>query len=812
MDKLKLKYRILILVGVFLIALIAFFLIRQKSAAPQDEVYSKTLEEAQLPVIWAEMFGYRVNCMHGHTGEVTYDETFDTLTLLPEDRNLILHIENDNAYVSKAEYEIRSADLTELIEHTEITDMVNEENGTKMYLPIPNLIIKDKEYRLDVSLVTQKAGTVHYYTRIILTDENELAQKMIELVRDFSSKNFNYDAAKENTTYVETDGTADDSTLEYTNLKSTFNNLAYNGLKLSPSEEKDLRFCFYDGNTGEIHMDFLAYRSMSNGTEEVYEIDETYTLRMGLTRIYMLNYSRNIREVYTGNGNVSGKRIVLGINNESELESMTSPSGEKVYFLTTRDLWCFDNHSKSVKNIFSFRSNKQSDMRSRYQKHNMHLVKVDDNGSLTFLLYGYMNRGVHEGATGIALMNYDTETDTVTEKFFIPVARTYERIDQDIKTFVYLSSSDIFYLKIDGNFYGIDIRDGSYITLAEKMSDTNFQISKNMQRLAWQEDNDKLGSSTINLFDLDSGKKQEIRADEGIVLKPEGFIGKDIVVSVHEPKNAWKINGIIRSIPASAVEILDDNLNVLKRYDRESEYIGTINVHDGRVNMKLLKKNDDGSYSESGEDTIVSSTEVPEIREDIGSYNDDFKARVCYIQLDDDIKRSTVKVAASTDIVDGGMLIDGIKIGSDDRYAAYGDNVMITSSDEPAAAINEAYGMMGSVRYHGTVIYCRPAMVTSRIIDGVETVTEDLLSQRKKGELFDLYGITLREALYYVSRKKPVLAYTDSGRAVAIYAYDKTTVSMFDLNTKEREYWNQEEAGNMFARGHGDFSCSFTLN
>lgn len=228
--------------------------------------------------------------------------------------------------------------------------------------------------------------------------------------------------------------------------------------------------------------------------------------------------------------------------------------------------------------------------------------------------------------------------------------------------------------------------------------------------------------------------------------------------------------------------------------------------------MKLLKKDDSGNYKDSGEDTIVSSTEVPEIREDIGSYNDDFKAKVCYIQLDDDIKRSNVKVAASTDIVDGGILIDGIKIDSDDRYAAYGDNGMIVSSDEPATAINEAYAMMGSVRYHGTVIYCRPAMVTSRIIDGVETVTEDLLMQRKNGELFDLFGITLREALYYVSRKIPVLAYTDSGRTVAIYAYDKTTVSLFDLNTKKREYWNQEEAGNMFARGYGDFSCNFTLN
>lgn len=798
--------------GVFLIALIVFFLLRQKESVVHNEVYSRSLEESKLPVVWVEMLGYEMNCMRGHTTPVSYEETYDTLTLLPENRVLTFHVENSGSSKLNASYEIRNADLSELIDKADITDTVRDETGVKMHIMVPNLIIRDKEYRLDIALQTQEAGTVHYYTRLIQTDEDELAAQMVQLVNDFSSRNFNLDDAKENTTYVETDGTADDSTLDYTNLKSTFNNLAFNNLKLSPSAKQDLRFSYYDGNTGEIRLNYMAYREKSGGDMETYEISETYTMRMGLNRIYMLNFSRNMREVYSGYGSTSGKRILLGINKEDELESMTSPDGQKVYFLATRDLWCYDMSQKTVENIFSFRSNTSSDMVNGYRRHNMHIINCDENGDLTFLLYGYMNRGIHEGATGMALMNYDVETDTVTEKFFLPIARTYESIAQDVKTFNYLSESEIFYLKIDGNFYGIDTRDGSAIVLAEGLLDGNYQISKTMQKIAWQEDNDKFGSSVINILDLESGKKQEIRSEEGMLLKAEGFIGHDIAVSMHEISNACKVNGIVRSIPSNAVEILDDNLNVMKCYERKDEFIGDVNVHDGRINMKLLQKTDDGRFIESGEDTIVSSTEVPERRENIGSYNDNFKLKVCYVQLNDDVKGRGIRVAASTDIVDGGIEITGIKLTDDDRYYAYGDDLMLVATDEVAGAIDSAYNRMGYVRTRGSVIYCRPAMVTSRIIDGVETVTENLLNERKNGELFDLYGITLREALYYVSRKMPVLAYTDSGRPVAIYAYDKTTVSMFDLNTKEREYWNQEEAGNMFAGGNGDFSCNFTLD
>lgn len=800
----------MIITGVFLIALVVFFVLRQKESVLQDEVYSTTLEESRLPVIWVDMLDNKMNCMRGHTSPVSYEETADTLTLLPDNRRLALYAESNDVNILNAEYEIRNADLTGLIDKAEITETARDESGIRMYIQLPNLIVKNKEYRLDVCLHTQEAGEVHYYTRLLQSGEDELAASMIALVKDFSARNFNYDDAVENTTYVETDGSADDSTLEYTNLKSTFNNLAYNGLKLIPDDNKDMRFCFFDGNTGEVHLDYTARRELQDNDTEIFEISETYTMRMGLSRLYMLNFSRNIREVYTGIGKVSGKRINLGINKEEDLESMRTPDGKRVYFLATRDLWCFNSEKKTVENIFSFRSNDGNDMTDGYRRHNIHLIKSDETGNLTFLLYGYMNRGAHEGETGMALMNYDTESDTVTEVFFLPIERTFESIEKDVKEFAYLSDENILYIKIDGNFYGIDTKDASHIVLAEGLLDGNYQINKNMQKLAWQEDNDRLGSEIINVLDLDSGKKQEIRADSGMVLKAEGFIGRDIVISIHDKSNVSRVNGIVRSIPASAVEIMDDNLNVMKRYDREGEYIGQISVHDGRINMTLLTKNEAGDFTEAGEDTIASSTEVPERNEDTGTYMDDFKLRVCYVQIGEDVKGRGVKVAASTTIVSDGTMVTGIKLGTDNRFYAYGDNELKCVTDEVSKAIDTAYNNMGSVRYNGSTFYCRPAMVTTRIIDGVEEVSTDLLKERSNGELFDLYGITLREALYFVSRKIPVLAYTDSGRAVAIYAYDKTTVSMFDLNKKEREYHNQDEAGEMFARGGGDFSCNFT--
>jgi len=799
------KTKYFVLTGVFLVALVISFLLAQQRKVTEGFV-SSNLEPSTLPLVWTVMCDEKMNCMHGHVSDVGYDVAYDTLCLLPADRRMTLQVENTNQDILSMSYEVRDAELTQLMEKTVVTDYSRSGSVITADLTLQNLLSPETEYRLDFIIDTEEKGEIHYYSRIKISEDLELASEMLQVVKDFSARNFDYDLAKENTTYMETDGSADETNLAYTNLKSQFSNLAYNGLKLTPSANKDLRLCEYDDNTGEIHYSYIAVRD-NDGTKEYYQIDETFILRQGTIRIYLMNYSRDIREIFVGSSNtLSGKRVTLGINDENDIEAMNTDDNNSTYIVSGGDLWRIDCEDGRVTSVFSFRSNNVDDVRNSYAKHDIHLLRTDGD-VINFLVYGYMNRGVHEGETGISYMKYDPSTDISSEILFIPVDRSFEYIDYDMEQLAYLNSGDILYLKIGKNIYSVDTKSGSYVEIAANLDTYSLVINKDMDMMAWQSSNNVFGSETINVMDFESGEKKEIRAESGSALKLDGFIGSDIAIRVCSDNDKWIRNGKVNCVPAQAVEILNDNLDILKHYGESDTYIMDVAVHDGRLNMNLYAKNEDGSYKKKGEDTLVSSDEAPDRLEGIGSYQTEDKLKVFYVELPADVKVRRIKSTGAADIVINGIDVAGMSAGEDDIYAAYGDGKLIGIYSIPADAINMVYDRMGIVKHHAGLLYNRAATVTSRILARPYELAETVLDERENGELLDLTGITLKEALYFVSSKKPVLTWVDGERPVLIYAYDKSIITCHDLETGEIMYLGMEEAEKEIINAGSDFSC-----
>ena len=76
-----------------------------------------------------------------------------------------------------------------------------------------------------------------------------------------------------------------------------------------------------------------------------------------------------------------------------------------------------------------------------YKEHDVRILQVLDNGDIDFLLYGYMNRGRHEGQVGIGLYHYSNEKCALEERFFAPSVTTYEDLKADLETLCYLSGT-----------------------------------------------------------------------------------------------------------------------------------------------------------------------------------------------------------------------------------------------------------------------------------------------------------------------------------------------------------------------------------
>lgn len=112
----------------------------------------------------------------------------------------------------------------------------------------------------------------------------------------------------------------------------------------------------------------------------------------------------------------SGKRILMGIGNDDVIQTLHSKNNRYLAFVFNRDLWCYDQQDGKSVNIFSFRDGTDESGRSDYDQHNVQILDVADDGTVEFLVYGYMNRGNHEGNQGLGLYSY-IKDGAVTERF-----------------------------------------------------------------------------------------------------------------------------------------------------------------------------------------------------------------------------------------------------------------------------------------------------------------------------------------------------------------------------------------------------------
>ena len=217
--------------AVFLIALILYFYRSWHSMERQNTVYS-TMEEPSLPVAYVSSGDYLMNPMHAYLQDMAKQAARDMITVLPQDRQLKLVVQEYDNMVASASYEIRTLDLSHLIEKGTVSDISRSDGNASLVLPIQNLINKDQAYLLHITLETG-AHTLNYYTRILWTDR-DYTKSMEDVAFRFTTGSFDSTNSKDITTYLETKDTADNSSLGHVDLHSSFNQIIWGKTGMQP--------------------------------------------------------------------------------------------------------------------------------------------------------------------------------------------------------------------------------------------------------------------------------------------------------------------------------------------------------------------------------------------------------------------------------------------------------------------------------------------------------------------------------------------------------------------------------------------------
>src|SRR5699024_3969335 len=134
----------------------------------------------------------------------------------------------------------------------------------------------------------------------------------------------------------------------------------------------------------------------SENEGEVYNIREFFRIRKYKDEIFLLYYQRTMNQVFDGNAQVlNDSGITLGLA-PADIRYMTNTDGTIVSFVQERDLWTYNQQSDELSLVFSFSNTEGNDIRNWYDQHRVRILNVEDDGSTTFAVYGYMNRGKHE--------------------------------------------------------------------------------------------------------------------------------------------------------------------------------------------------------------------------------------------------------------------------------------------------------------------------------------------------------------------------------------------------------------------------------
>lgn len=813
--------KIAVLSAVFVAATAVYFVWNQKTTEKKDVMVYTSMDEASLPVVYTDMYGRKMNLLHGYTQDMKQTVSREALTLLPADRSLNLQISDYSGSINGISYEVRSLDMERLVERTTVETWNQGDDGVSVSLPIQNLLTKDKEYLLVLDLDTSSKGNLLYYTRIMWTD-NSNAKDMIDFAVDFTTKTFNYEQAKELTTYLESNDTEDNSSLSHVSIRSSFSQLTWGGLSVTPVGDIQATLKDLNGIMCSVQLKYRVARGEGD-SREIYEVEDSFTMKWDSRRIYLMDFNRDTSQVFSGQRELfAGKRILLGIIDPEEVRTAKSPSGNQIAYVVNRDLWTFDQKGEHGVKVFSFRSKEDDRIRSGYDQHDIKILSVGDNGDVNFLVYGYMNRGIHEGSMGIAMYQYSSQNNAIEERFFTPITLSYEMLKEDMDQLAHLGSNGMLYLMADRSVYGIDLNSNEYMVLADSLMEGGYAVSGTERHFAWQEGSDIYGAGVIHLMNLDTGIKREIAGEDNDLYRPLGFVGDDFIYGIANEGDKWMENGRILDAPMHRIEIMDQTGKILKEYEQENVYISDVSVDDSRIHLTQVAKSEDQSYAASKRDTIVCNQEITNDEiEGVGSAATQDRKKIYFIQLSKDTQSKEVRITVpkkvayeTTEVVE----LKGNQKTRENRYYAYSGSHFLGSRRDFTDALALAFDRMGVVTDQNQEILWsrvnRPPIRNMKDpmkngavflqnledFDGERTLREGVL-------MIDARGCTLNQVLYFVGKGCPVAAYTGQGGYLLISGYDQYNVTLYNPSTGDSQKMGINDASSFFAERGNDFVC-----
>ena len=850
--------RIVILL-VFIVSLIGFSFGMNKGNTDM----TIEMPKATLPVAYITIDGLKYNEMHGYAQRMDAATIRESLTPIGEDRELSFQVDLYGQELKELRFEVRNVDGTRLIEDTRVTDYFKEENSVRATAHIKDLIEENIEYNFILIMKLQDDREIFYYTRIIQGNDSLVTEKL-NYVMDFHKKTFDKESAKELSIYLEPNSDGNNSDFANVDIHSNLNQVSWGDLHVEEVAEPAISICEIGKTTASVKLQTIV-EVKENKITNKYRIQEFYRIRYTPDRIYLLNFNRTMEELFPmEKSSFANNKIMLGIQKE-DICMEESDGGNILAFTNAGRIYSYNSGENKLAQLFAFSDAENFDVRTYHDNSDVKILDVEENGNISFMVYGYMNRGTHEGEVGIEVCYYNSLMNTIEEQIFIEYDKSPQILVEDLEKLAYINKNNELFILLDGAICKINIETKTVSTITSGVQEENFYVSENDRVIVWQD-----SDNALSLMNLNTEETILLRAGENEFCKPIGFMNEDVVYGIANAQDV-SVDKMGTSIfPMKKLIIQAEDGSVLKTYEQENVYVMSGEIIENQLNLTRVEgireeieeseepetneaKQEEDTDTQAEEtslgrlvelipvvdDQITSNVEVSEGTNKIVSAVTDLYETIWQIELKKEIDVKGIKfLTPKVVLYEGGRRLKPEEQPEGSRYLVYTQGQLTEIYSDESLAVADAYENVGTVLdYCGNVIYRRgetvernqimaiqPAKITEEKdsmaicldtilqFEGSSPNTQYMLAQGrnaqeilqsnlKEYDVLDLTGCPMDVALYYMNQDIPVLARQGKDSYVLIIGFNQHNVVLFD-----------PEIGKIFKHGMNDSREMFAKN
>ena len=818
---------------IFLVSLVVFTFLTNRGNMDM----TAKMNDATLPLIYLDVNEREVNCLVGYREEMEASYVQECITPLALDRTLNFKVDKNGTNIKEIEYKLRSIDGHRLIEN----GVIGKVNSIKF----KDLLEENKEYMLNFVVTLQDDTKLYYYSKIIICESDYITDS-IDFVMDFHEKTYDKESAIAIKKYLESNSSADNSNFYHVNIHNSFDNVTWGNLMVKEEMEPTITISEINNKVTGCKLDFVVSNE-DDGNINLYRVHEYYRVRHTDTRMYLLDYERTMEKMFMpSEASYDSTKIILGIG-QSDIEIFESDDGKNLAFVAADRLFAFNINDEKMSLLFSFYDPENLKVGELTNQHDIKILNVDETGNITFMVYGYMNRGVHEGSVGVAVYTYNSLSSVVSEQVFIPYGKSYEILKNDIEKLSYINKNNKLYLSLEKAIYEINISEMAYKVLATELETGEYKISDSGRMVVWQDSiKNDYSAKKLYLMDLSTEEVMGVEGGTGECIKAIGFVGEDLVYGLAYEEDIFTNENDETLFYMHSLFIQNETGVLLKKYQQEDTYIKSAVIDKDMIRLTRANKvlNENGaSFKKTNDDQIVSAKEGSNGENYVETgYSNLYKTFV-RIVIDGKVTPKDVHYAQpEQELYEGDKILAITYEEVGERFYVYNAKKLLGVFNKEGDAVTYAVeNNAWVVNDYGSYVWRKDKRSTKNQIMAIKatTVTEDknslgvcldtmlaqegimrnssyLLSQGENAveilennlenaQVLELTGCALDDVLYYVDKDIPVMVRLGQQRAVLITGFNDSEVVILDPDAgtlskmkKKQAETIFEEAGNYY--------------